>query len=124
MSHQDTTAKVQISVSSLQLLDKGIKHFFISSDFSKSSLDFSSPTIFKSVDKIIRHSTSLAEVSTRIVEHYAEALALTNVQENFINLIQPTLTRMKVGYQKIEKFYKSSLMVSSISMGFVTKIFG
>ncbi len=51
----------------------------------------------KSVDDIKRR----AEVSTRIVEHYAEALALTNVQENFINLIQPTLTRMKVGHQKI-----------------------
>ncbi len=49
--HKADFGSLQISVSSLQLLDKGIKDFFISSDFLKSSLDFSSFTIFKSVDR-------------------------------------------------------------------------
>jgi hypothetical protein len=51
----------------------------------------------KSVDDIKRR----AEVSTRIVEHYADALTLANVEENLIKLIQPTLVRKEVGSQKI-----------------------
>ena len=51
----------------------------------------------KSVDDISRR----ADVSTRNVEHNAEALALANVDENLSEMIQPTLVRKKVANQII-----------------------